>query len=131
MKAYHSEYSRTAPGHYSPAVRCGDMLYISGQLSVDHKTGKVAEGGLRPQVIAALDNVKELLELAGLGLENVVMTRVYVPDVELWPEVNKIYAEYFGSHRPARVVVPTTTLHHGCLCEIEAMASFSDKGITE
>ena len=50
------------------------------------------------------------------------MCRVYIPDVALWDAVNEVYADFFGEHKPARVVVPTRALHHGALVEIEAMA---------
>ena len=109
-------------GHYSPGVISHGTLYISGQLPIDPATGKIAEGGAAAQTRAALENVERILLAAGVKKENVVLCRVYIPDVSLWDEVNAAYAEYFGEHRPARVMVPTTALHHGALVEIEAIA---------
>ena len=109
-------------GHYSPGVISHGTLYISGQLPIDPATGKIAEGGAAAQTRAVLENVERVLLAAEVKKENVVLCRVYIPDVSLWDEVNAAYAEYFGEHRPARVMVPTTALHHGALVEIEAIA---------
>ena len=116
-------------GHYSPGVVSRGMLYVSGQLPIDHSTGKIVPGGVAEQTEAALRNVEKVLVAAGAARESVVLCRVYVPDVALWDEVNRVYAAFFGDHKPARVVVPTTALHHGALVEIEAMAAlFSGLG---
>ena len=114
-------------GHYSPAVVSRGMLYISGQLPMDHRTGEIVPGGITEQTWSALQNMEQVLKAAGVTKGSVVMCRVYVPDVKLWDEVNRVYAEFFGDHRPARVVVPTTELHHGALVEIEAMAEMPEE----
>ena len=114
-------------GHYSPGVVSRGMLYVSGQLPMDHRTGALVPGGVAEQTRAALWNMDQVLKAAGATKESVVMCRVYVPDVKLWDEVNRVYAEYFGDHKPARVVVPTTELHHGALVEIEAMAEMPEE----
>jgi reactive intermediate/imine deaminase len=109
-------------GHYAPGVIHRGTLYISGQLPIDQETGKLAEGGAAAQTRIALENMERVLHAAGTQKEKVVLCRVYIPDVSLWDEVNAAYAEFFGTHRPARVMVPTTALHHGALVEIEAIA---------
>ena len=109
-------------GHYSPGVLAGNTLYISGQLPMDPATGKLAEGGIAEQTRMALNNVERVLNAAGLTRNDVAMCRAYIPDVALWDTVNEVYADFFGGHKPARVVVPTRELHHGALVEIEAMA---------
>ncbi len=109
-------------GHYSPGVIAGGMLYISGQLPIDPGTGKIAEGGIRKQTQQALANVGRVLEAAGCRREDVVMCHVYISDMGNWDAVNEVYADFFGSHKPARAVVPTRELHHGALVEIEASA---------
>jgi len=114
-------------GHYSPGVVSRGMLYVSGQLPIDHSTGKIVPGGVAEQTEAALRNVEKVLVAAGAARESVVLCRVYVPDVALWDEVNRVYAAFFGDHKPARVVVPTTALHHGALVEIEAMAELPEE----
>ena len=113
-------------GHYSPGVVAGGMLYISGQLPIDPVTGKITEGGIREQTKQALANVGRVLEAAGCRREDVVMCRVYISDMGNWDAVNEVYASFFGSHKPARAVVPTRELHHGALVEIEAMADMKE-----
>lgn len=114
-------------GHYVPGMISRGMLYISGQLPVDHETGSMTEGGIAAQTMTALRNVERVLAAAGAAKENVVMCRVYIPDVAHWDEVNRVYAAFFGEHKPARVIVPTRDLHHGALVEIEAMAEMPEE----
>ncbi|MBR2605347.1 MAG: RidA family protein [Clostridia bacterium] len=109
-------------GHYSPGVLVGNILYISGQLPIDPETGQLAAGDIEAQTKAALGNVERVLTAAGLAKTDVAMCRVYIPDMAYWDTVNDIYADFFGEHKPARVIVPTRELHHGALVEIEAMA---------
>ena len=113
-------------GHYSPGVIAGGMLYVSGQLPIDPGTGKIAEGGIREQTKQALANVGRVLEAAGCRREDVVMCRVYISDMGNWDAVNEVYSAFFGSHKPARAVVPTRELHHGALVEIEATAEMKE-----
>lgn len=109
-------------GHYVPGMISGDKLYISGQLPVHHETGAPMAEGIEAQTRDALHNVERVLTAAGCTKNDVVLCRVYIPDVGQWDAVNAVYAAFFGAHRPARVVVPTRELHHGALVEIEAVA---------
>lgn len=109
-------------GHYSAGVLSNGMLYISGQLSIDPITRALPEGGIEEQARLALANVDRVLKEAGLGRECVVQCRIYVTDLGHWEAVNRVYAEFFGAHKPARAVVPVAALHYGCLVEIEAVA---------
>lgn len=122
MKKVNPYHPDEPKGHYSPGVISNGMLYISGQISVDPFTGKVAEGGAAEHTLVALENIDRVLKSAGLTRENVVQCRIFVTDMDLWDEVNRAYAQFFGSHKPARVVAPAGRLHFGCLVEIEALA---------
>ena len=86
----------------------------------------LAEGGIAEQTRIALGNMESVLFAAGTQKEDVVLCRVYIPDISLWDEANTAYAEFFGIHKPARVMVPTTALHHGALVEIEAIAEMEE-----
>ena len=99
-------------GHYVPGMISGDKLYISGQLPVHHETGSPMADSIEQQTRDALHNVERVLLAAGCTKEDVVLCRVYIPDV----------AAFFGSHKPARVIVPTRELHNGARIEIEAIA---------
>jgi 2-iminobutanoate/2-iminopropanoate deaminase len=113
----------TPAGHYSQAVVHGDLVFVSGQLAVDAATGQKHAGTIEQQTKIALDNVAAILRAAGSDVDRVLKTTVYISDIELWGRVNEVYAEFFGSHRPARAVVPTRDLHHGLLVEIEAIGT--------
>ena len=113
----------TPAGHYSQAVVHGGLVFVSGQLAVDAATGQKHAGTIEQQTKIALDNVSAILRAAGSDVDQVLKTTVYISDIELWGRVNEVYAEFFGSHRPARAVVPTRDLHHGLLVEIEAIAT--------
>jgi reactive intermediate/imine deaminase len=115
---YHSENK----GHYTPGIISNSMLFISGQLSMDPDTREVPKGGIEEHAKLALQNVDRVLKEAGLSRDSVVQCRVYVSDIDQWDQVNKVYAEFFGEHKPSRIVVPVGRLHFGCLVEIEAVA---------
>lgn len=122
MKEVRIETKLVNKGHYVPGMISGGMLYISGQLPVHHETGAPMADGIEQQTKDALHNVEMVLHAAGCTREDVVMCRVYIPDVAYWDTVNEIYADFFGAHKPARVIVPTRELHNGALIEIEAAA---------
>ena len=81
-----------------------------------------APEGVRAQAAQALRNLDTALRAGGANREDVVMCRVYLPDVAYWGDLNEEYGKFFGEHKPARVVVPTNRLYGGCLVEIEAVA---------
>jgi reactive intermediate/imine deaminase len=116
------QYKVENKGHYTPGIISNGMLYISGQLSIDPDNRKVPEGGIEEHARLALDNVDRVLKAANLTRNDVVQCRIYVSDIEQWNKVNDVYAEFFGDHKPARIVVPSGKLHFGCLVEIEAVA---------
>ena len=122
MKKIETKYSKNAKGHYSPGVLHNGTLYISGQISKNLETGQVP-ADFEEEVIQALNNVELVLHNAGLSKENVLMTRAFIPSIELWDSFNTAYAKWFGEHKPARIVIPCGALHYGCRVEIEAVAA--------
>jgi 2-iminobutanoate/2-iminopropanoate deaminase len=110
-------------GHYSQAIVHKGLVYVSGQLPIDPATGAKRIGSIEEQTNQALENVAAILGAADSSLDQVVKTTVYISDIELWDRVNRVYAEVFGEHRPARAVVPTRNLHFGFQIEIEAVAA--------
>lgn len=110
-----------ASGHYSPGVLSHGTLYISGQLPNDPETDALPDG-IEAQTQACLDKIDAVLHAAGLTRDNVVQCRAFISDSSLWDPVNRVYAEFFGSHKPARIIVPTRDLRPGLLVEIEAVA---------
>ena len=122
MKPIMTHGAEKKKAHYVPGMLHNGLLYISGQLPVHHETGAPMAGGIAQQTKDALHNVELVLKAAGCEKENVVLCRVYIPDVSYWDTVNEIYGAFFGNHKPARVIVPTRALHNGALIEIEAVA---------
>lgn len=109
-------------GHYSPAVVHNGLIFVSGQLPRDPKTGEVETGDIRLQTEIALRNVEAILKEAGSDLGHVLQFTIYVSDMSLWDEVNAAYASILGNHKPARAIVPVGELHFGAKIEIQAVA---------
>ena len=110
-----------AHGHYSPCFEHNGLLFLSGQLPIDPRTGKAPES-IEAQARQVLEKIGRILEEAGSDRNHVIQVRIYLSDIALWDKVNAVYSEFFGSHRPVRCVVPTGPLHYGCLIEAEAVA---------
>ena len=122
MEPFLSENAPKPGGHYSQAMIWNDLIFVSGQLPIHPVTGEKINGSIEDQCAQTLGNLKTILEDAGSGLHQVLKTTIYISDIELWGKVNEIYASYFGSHKPARAIVPVKELHHGFKIEIEAIA---------
>ena len=131
MKFVQADFKGHNSGHYSPGVISHGLLYVSGQLSINPDTREVCTGDIRAHTRQALDNMRRVLDAAGVSRNNVVMCRVYTPSPEYWPAINEEYAAFFGEHRPARVVVSTSDLHFGCLVEIECVAEMPESNDSE
>jgi 2-iminobutanoate/2-iminopropanoate deaminase len=118
-------YTEAAPkpiGPYSQAVRVGDMLFVSGQIPIDPKTGEVVKGGIKEQTRQVLENIKTVLEAAGYTLNDVTMAFVFLADMNMFPEYNEVYAQYFKEKPPARVTVQAARLPRDVLIEIAVIA---------
>jgi 2-iminobutanoate/2-iminopropanoate deaminase len=113
-------------GHYSQGVVHNGILYVSGQLSIDPKTGEKKLGSIEEQTEQALNNVHGIIKAVGSDWDRVLKMTLYVADINLWEAVNKVYIRILGEHRPARAVIPTGPLHHGFLIEIDAVAAIGD-----
>jgi len=110
-------------GPYSQAVKAGSLLFISGQGPIDPKTGKKVDGDIKEQTRQVLENIKGILEAAGLTFENVVKVNVYLKNMSDFPEMNEVYKEYFKENPPARTTVQATP--PGDIdVEIDAIASY-------
>jgi 2-iminobutanoate/2-iminopropanoate deaminase len=109
-------------GHYSHAVRFGDLVFVSGQLGIRPDGSHTAHLPFEDQVQQALENMLTALRLAGAAAADVLKVTAYIVDVERWPRFNALYAERMGNARPARTVVPVAQLHYGYLVEVDAIA---------
>jgi len=111
-----------AIGPYSQAVQAGNLVYTSGQIPLDPKTGKLVEGGIEAETWQVFANLKAVLNAAGVDFSNVVKTMVFLTDLANFATVNAIYAEYFPENPPARACIQAAALPAGAQVEIEAIA---------
>ena len=122
----HAVSSPDAPaaiGPYSPAVRAGQLLFISGQVPIDPATGQMIEGDVGVQTRRVLDNVGALLLAADRSFADVVRTTIFLADMNDFAAVNAIYAQYFSEPYPARATVQVARLPKDSLVEIQVTAA--------
>ena len=111
-----------AIGPYSQAVIAGEWVFASGQIPIDPATGEVIDGGIADQTDRVLKNLSAVLHEAGLSLDQVVKTTVYLADMGSFGEMNEVYAKHFGDHRPARATVQAAALPKNVGVEIDVIA---------
>ena len=122
IEAITSPTAAPAIGPYSPAVRAGNLLFISGQIPLDPATGQLIDGDIRAQTTRVLDNLRELLVAAGADTSDVVRTTIFLADLGDFATVNEIYATYFTQPYPARATVQVARLPRDVRVEIDAIA---------
>lgn len=110
----------TPVGPYTPILRSGDLLFVSGQVGLE--AGSLVTGGFRAEFDQALANLRGLLETEGAGLTDVVKTTVFLRHMSDYALMNESYVAAFGDHRPARSAIGVAELPVGALVEIEAIA---------
>ncbi|MDX9849861.1 MAG: RidA family protein [Anaerolineaceae bacterium] len=117
-----SEKAPKALGPYSAAIETDFFVYTSGQLGLDPVSGDLVKGGVEAETHQALKNLREVLKSAGLNLDSVVKTTVFLKDINEFSSMNKIYGEYFTSEPPARSAFQVAALPKDASVEIEAVA---------
>ena len=123
MKEISTKKAPAAIGPYSQAIDLGSLVITSGQLPIDPATGAFPEGGIKEQTLQSLTNVKEILAEAGLSMNNVVKTTVFLADMADFAAMNEVYSSFFESPYPARSAVAVKTLPKGALVEVECIAA--------
>jgi 2-iminobutanoate/2-iminopropanoate deaminase len=123
-QAIASSGAPTAIGPYSPALRAGDLLFMSGQIPLDPATGNLVDGDITAQTRRVLDNMGALLTAAGLTFGDVVRTTIFLADINDFGAVNAVYGTYFSEPYPARATVQVARLPKDSRVEIDAVASF-------
>lgn len=115
-----------AIGPYVHAVRSGELLFCSGQVPLDPKTGEIVGTTPAEQARQVLENLSAVLAAAGGTLKDVVRTTVYLTDMGAFGAVNDVYGEFFAQDPPARVAVGVAALPRGAQVEIDAVAAIDD-----
>lgn len=111
-----------AIGPYSQAIRCGNLLFVSGQIPLDPATGNIVEGAAAVQTERVLKNLSAILDAAGSSLAQVLKTTVYLKDLSDFAMMNEVYARFFGDCPPARATVEVARLPRNVSVEIELIA---------
>ena len=111
-----------AIGPYSQAVRCGGLLYTSGQIPLT-PAGELVGGGIEEQTRQVLTNLQAVLAAEGATLADVIKTTVFLKDMNQFAAFNEVYASFFGSHKPARSTVEVARLPKDVFVEIEGIAA--------
>lgn len=119
-----SKHAPAAIGPYSQAIRCGQMVFLSGQIPLDPESGEmVGAGDVRAQTEQVMKNIEAVLEAAGLGFASVVKATIFVTDLADFTTVNEVYGRRFqGIAPPARATVQVAALPRGARVEIEMIA---------
>ncbi len=121
MNYISTDKAPAAIGPYSQAVNIGDIIYTSGQIPLN-AYGALVEGDIATQTKQVLTNLSEVLKEGGSSLDKVIKTTIFLSNMEDFADVNKVYAEFFGTHKPARSTVAVKTLPLKVGIEIEAIA---------
>ena len=112
-----------AIGPYSQAIRTGDLVFASGQIPIDPATGEFVAGGIAEQTEQVLRNLTAVFEAAGVGMNQVVKTTVFLADMDDFTAMNEVYGRFFGAEPPARATVQAARLPRDARVEIEAIAA--------
>jgi len=118
----HTDLAPAAIGPYSQAIKANGMLYVSGQIPLDPKTGNINGKDIGTQTTQVLNNLKAILKEAGVDMSAVVKTTVYLQDIKDFAAMNAIYGTFFTGECPARCAVQVGALPKGALVEIDAIA---------
>ncbi|MFZ0448801.1 MAG: RidA family protein [Desulfatiglandaceae bacterium] len=121
LKAVSTNEAPAAIGPYSQGVVAGDLLFISGQLALDPRTGEFVEGDILSMTHRVIRNVQAIAESVGSGLDRVVKTTIFLADMNDFAAVNEVYSQYFKGVLPARAVVQAAALPKGGKIEMEAV----------
>ena len=119
LKVVHTENAPAAVGPYSQAMIAGDYMYVSGQLPIDPKVGKIVDGGIKEQTAQCLKNAMAILEEVNITYKNVIKTTVFLKDMNEFANMNEVYSEFFTDHKPARAAVEVARLPLDVKVEIQ------------
>ena len=122
-KAIETKNAPSPIGPYSQAVQTGNLLFVSGQIAKDPATGAMKNANISEEATQVMNNIKAVLEAAGLGFDNVVKTTIFLTDINDFKQVNEIYGSFFKGTYPARETVQVAALPAGAKIEISVTAT--------
>jgi len=122
-KIIQTDNAPQAIGPYSQAVEANGLVFVSGQIPIDPKTGYLASGGIREQMKQVMENGKAILAAAGCGMDQVVKATIYLRNIGDFTAVNEVYGGYFTNEPPARATVEVSRLPKEAEVEIDFIAT--------
>ena len=122
-EAVSSSSAPKAIGPYSQAIKAGNLLFVSGQVSIDPATGNLIDGDIATQTHRVFKNIGEILKAAGASFDAVVRSTVYLLDMNDFAKMNEVYGTYFSSPAPARATVEVARLPKDAKVEIDVIAT--------
>jgi 2-iminobutanoate/2-iminopropanoate deaminase len=123
LEVLSTDKAPAAIGPYSQAVKCGNMLFCSGQIPLDPATGELVAGDITRQTEQVMSNIAAVLVAAGIGFDDVIKTTIYLVDMADFAAVNNVYGNSFPNLKPARSTVAVKSLPRNALLEIEVIAA--------
>ena len=126
-----TDHAPRAIGPYSQAVRAGNLVFASGQIPINPSTGEFIAGGIAEQTDQVLRNLTAVFEAAGLSLDRVVKTTVFLADMDDFAAMNEVYGRFFGKQPPARATLQAACLPRNARVEIEAVAVMDSETMGE
>ncbi len=123
LATIHTDKAPQAIGPYSQAIKCNGFVFVSGQIPLKPESMTLLEGSTGEQTRLVMENLSKILEEAGSSIDKVVKTTIYLSDLNDFDEVNKVYGEFFSSHKPARATVQVARLPKDVSVEIDAIAA--------
>jgi 2-iminobutanoate/2-iminopropanoate deaminase len=126
MKLISASAAPRAIGPYTHAIHSGNLLYCSGQTPIHPESMKIEDTGVEEQTRRAVENLRIVLGEAGLALDDVIKTNVYLTDMANFNHMNSMYRQCFGNHSPARTTIGVVSLPYNALVEIECIAEFKN-----
>jgi 2-iminobutanoate/2-iminopropanoate deaminase len=127
VEAFSSPGAPKAIGPYSPAVRAGQLLFVSGQVPIDPATGGMVSGDIQTETRRVMENIGALLAAAGLDFSAVVRTTVFLADMNDFAAMNDVYGKFFREPFPARATVQVARLPRDARIEIDVIASYEGR----
>ena len=121
MEQIHTDLAPAAIGTYSQAIRCGNTVYLSGQIPLDPQTMQLCSNDIRLQIVQVIENLAAVCNASGGSLVNIVKLSVYLTDLSHFPLINEIMAQYFTEPYPARAAIGVSALPRGAQVEMDGV----------
>lgn len=122
MEFISTDNAPKAIGPYSQATKCGNILFVSGQIPIDPKSNTIIDGTIEDMTLQVLKNIKAIVEFSNFKITDIAKVTIFIKDMNHFAAINSIYESFFGDHKPARAVVEVSRLPKDVLIEADCIA---------